>query len=36
MERRGVDWTPEDDKMMVPYSPKSFIDEWRKNRNVNT
>ena len=35
MERRGVDWTTEDDKMMEPYNPKRFIDEWRKNRNIN-
>lgn len=36
LERRGVDWTPEDDKMMAPYNPKSFMDAWRKDRNTNT
>jgi len=25
------DWTTEDDKMMEPYNPKRFLDEWRKN-----
>ena len=32
MERRGVDWTAEDDQMMEPYHPKRFIDEWRKTQ----
>ena len=30
MERRGVVWTANDDKMMEPYNPKKVIDEWRK------
>ena len=32
MERRGVNWTAEDDEMMEPYNPKRFLDELRKKQ----
>ena len=32
MERRGVDWTETDDKMMEPYNPKKFMDAFRKKK----
>jgi len=32
MKQRGVHWTAEDDAMMAPYNPKSFMDAFRKNQ----
>ena len=32
MKQRGVDWSTEDDAMMAPYNPKSFMDDFRKNQ----
>jgi len=32
IKNRGVQWTPEDEKLMEAYNPKRFVDEWRKNR----
>lgn len=32
MERRGENWTAADDKIMEPYHPKKFMDEWRKKQ----
>jgi len=34
MERRGESWTAADDKIMEPYDPKKFMDEWRKNNGI--